>query len=247
MLTPGSPPPPNPLRSLTIGDAAGLPPGAEHYRAFVGPPARYDIIGASQMALLHLLGLRDHHSVLDFGCGSLRLGRMLIPYLQAGGYFGIDPNAWLVEDGLDRELGRDAAALKRPRFDHNSDYRADVFDGQRFDFIIAQSIFTHTGYASSLKILQAFAGVLKPGGLAVINWYMPNDNAAAQAMDWVYPGLVEYSAETIARLAATAGLALRPTPWPHPAGLRWDLLALTPDRLPTADQVAGLRMTPLQR
>ena len=31
---------------------------------------------------------------------SLRLGRMAIPYLSAGKYFGIEPEAWLIADGF---------------------------------------------------------------------------------------------------------------------------------------------------
>lgn len=72
-------------------DAHELEAGDRHYRAFVGPLDRYDLLGAGQMALLYLLGLREHHRVLDFGCGSLRLGRLLIPYLRPGRYFGIEP------------------------------------------------------------------------------------------------------------------------------------------------------------
>ena len=33
--------------------------GSEHYRAYVGPPKQYDFMGATQFALLFLLGLRE--------------------------------------------------------------------------------------------------------------------------------------------------------------------------------------------
>lgn len=51
-------------------------PGDGHYRTFVGPTYRCDLIRARQFALLCLPGLRDAHRLLDFGSGSLRLGRM---------------------------------------------------------------------------------------------------------------------------------------------------------------------------
>ena len=79
------------VRNYTVEQAAALAPGDQHYRAFVGPTYRYDLIGAQQFALLYLLGLRETHRLLDFGCGSLRLGRMAIPYLLEGHYFGIEP------------------------------------------------------------------------------------------------------------------------------------------------------------
>jgi hypothetical protein len=69
--------------------------GDHEYRAFVGPFEQYDVIGASQFALLYALGLRQHHRLLDVGCGSLRAGRMLIAYLEPGNYAGIEPNTGL--------------------------------------------------------------------------------------------------------------------------------------------------------
>jgi hypothetical protein len=67
------------MRDLPDTDAKKLRPGSDHYTAWVGPPDRYDFMGATQFALLFAIGLRGHHKLLDFGCGSLRAGRLLIP------------------------------------------------------------------------------------------------------------------------------------------------------------------------
>ncbi len=72
-------------RRLARGADKALRPGDEHYSAYVGPPALYDLMGASQFRLLTALGLRERHSVLDFGCGSLRAGRLLLPYRKRSG------------------------------------------------------------------------------------------------------------------------------------------------------------------
>lgn len=56
-------------------------PGSENRRAYIGPPTQFDFMGATQFNLLTRLGLREDHTVLDIGCGSLRAGRLLIPYL----------------------------------------------------------------------------------------------------------------------------------------------------------------------
>lgn len=94
----------------------GLKPGDPQYRAYVGPPEDYDLVAAMAFNLLTTLGLRQHHSLLDIGCGSLRIGRLLIPYLNRGKYFGVEPNEWLVDEGIRRELGETSVQIKRPTF-----------------------------------------------------------------------------------------------------------------------------------
>jgi SAM-dependent methyltransferase len=211
------------------------------HRSFVGQPQRYDLAGGSQFALLFLLGLREQHRLLDFGCGSLRLGRLAIPYLQPDRYFGIEPEAGLIEDGFAHELGQDVRALKRPRFDHNRDYRVDVF-GERFDFIIAQSVFSHTGERPAARALAAFAGSLAPGGLIVSNWLLGPETAGppVATTDWVYPECVEFTPARIAALAVGAGLGVRACPWLHPE-LRWFVMGREAD-LPSRQQMAALQI-----
>lgn len=235
------------VRDFTVEQAAALAPGDGHYRAFVGPTYRYDLIGAQQFALLYLLGLRETHRLLDFGCGSLRLGRMAIPYLLEGRYFGIEPEPWLIEDGFARELGEDARRVKAPRFDHNTEYRTDVF-GTQFDYIIAQSIFSHTGEAASRRALESFRDSLAPGGLIVVNWMVGEEQPQfdPDTSDWVYPECVTFRPERIERIAAEAGLAVRACPWWHP-GLSWYVLGHSEADLPPPEFLASLALQPLSR
>lgn len=221
------------------------PPEAyQHHRAFVGQPQRYDVAAASQFALLFLLGLREQHRVLDFGCGSLRLGRLLIPYLAPERYFGVEPETRLVKAGFAEELGQDARALKRPRFDDNADWRVDGF-GERFDFIIAQSVFSHAGARPTAKGLKAFADALAPGGLIVANWLLGHETEGApvETADWVYPECVEFLPDRIARLAEAAGLKTAPCPWPHPE-LHWFVMAREAADLPSRERMRALQVGP---
>ena len=112
----------------TRDEAKSLPAGsAKHYSAYVGPPAEYDFMGATQFRLLTTLGLRETHQLLDFGCGSLRAGRLFIPYLSAGKYFGVEPNSWLVKEAITHEIGQDQIRLKSPTFLHNDDFTVTEF------------------------------------------------------------------------------------------------------------------------
>lgn len=91
----------------------GLISGSQHYMAYVGPPERYDIMAASQFNLLIQVGLRQHHNLLDIGCGALRAGKLFISYLLPGMYNGIEPNPWLIEEGIKNELGNDIIKIKK--------------------------------------------------------------------------------------------------------------------------------------
>src|SRR5205085_2067003 len=139
----------------------GLKPGDAHYRAYVGPPEDYDLIAAMAFNLLTTLGLRQHHSLLDVGCGSLRIGRLLIPYLNRGKYFGVEPNKWLVEEGIRRELGQSLVEIKRPTFLFTSSPENIGELETAFNFAVAQSIFSHCG----LDLIQAWLSVIS-GSLA---------------------------------------------------------------------------------
>ena len=86
--------------------------GDIHYMAYVGPPLQYDFMGATQFRLLSTLGLRANHSLLDFGCGMLRAGRLFISYLVSGKYFSIEPNMWQVNDCTNKQRGSDSVELK---------------------------------------------------------------------------------------------------------------------------------------
>src|SRR5687768_2590652 len=73
---------------------------SQEYRTHTGDEELYDVRAALQFNLLTMLGLRDEHYLLDIGCGSLCAGRLLIPYLRPGRYFGIEPMEWLVKKGI---------------------------------------------------------------------------------------------------------------------------------------------------
>ncbi len=92
-----------------------------------------------------MLGLRQHHKLLDIGCGSLRVGRLFIPYLNSKCYFGIEPDRWLVEQAIAKEIGDSQLRIKEPECLFADSAKSWV-GRHYFDFAIAQSIFSHTGH-----------------------------------------------------------------------------------------------------
>jgi hypothetical protein len=151
----------------------GLKPGDSNYRAYVGPPEDYDLIAAMTFNLLTTLGLRQHHSMVDVGCGSLRIGRLLIPYLNRGNYFGIEPNQWLVEEGIKREIGESILEIKRPTFLFSDSPTALLQVKVSFDFALAQSIFSHCGLDLINRWLSAISQSLGLSG-ALLATFVPD-------------------------------------------------------------------------
>ncbi|MBK5921006.1 hypothetical protein CCR80_08175 [Rhodothalassium salexigens] len=201
-----------PEQDIVPAPAPALKAGDAHYTAYVGPPEQYDFMGATQFRLLCSLGLRRHHRVLDIGCGSLRAGRLLIPYLDPGRYHGIEPNTPLIDAAFEHELGHDIRRIKAPCFAHVDDFSIP-FDG-RFDMIVAQSIYSHTGTGLLARSLTAIAGALAPAGQALVTIIEGGrDHPGDQ---WVYPGCVTVRPATLRRLAARAGLGCERLPWFHP-------------------------------
>lgn len=188
------------------------------HRAYVGPANLYDVMGAMQFNLLSVLGLRETHTVLDVGCGSLRLGRLLIPFLQPGHYCGVEPERALVETALDQEIGRDIVRLRHPEFRFSEDFNLKAFRRQ-FDFVVAQSIFSHASQAQVHTCLAQARSVTTQGSVMVATFLEGKEDYDGDA--WVYPDCIPYTYATLRSMAQAEGLECRRILWPHPARQSW--------------------------
>ncbi len=214
----------------------GLPIGARHHRAYVGVAEDYDLVSRTQFNLLTHLGLREDHYLLDIGCGSLRGGRLFIAYLLPDHYFGIEPNQWLLEDGIEKELGKQFIDLKQPHFSHDANFTCSVFR-QQFDFILAQAIFVHAAPGQIRHCMQEVRQCMKPTSLFVANFVEGEHNH--EGSDWTYPGAVTYRLSWITEAANDAGLWCTPIEWFHPAsGIKWIVLTL-PEAKTRVEQFAS--------
>jgi hypothetical protein len=133
-------------------------------------------------------------------------------------YFGIEPEQWLVEEGIENELGRECVRIKRPRFDHNAIFQLSVF-GHEFDYIIAHSIFSHASAAQIQVCLMEAAKVMKPTSVFVATYESATENYDGDA--WVYPQRVTYTPDFMAAMTRKAGLLYATIPWSHPTQQTW--------------------------
>ena len=104
----------------------------------------WEEMGQLQFDFLTQNGLQPQNTMLDIGCGTLRGGRHFIRFLNPGNYNGIDLSPKAIEAGyaLVKEEG---LTDKRPRLIVNEakDLKFGDFAEESFDFLLAQSVFTH--------------------------------------------------------------------------------------------------------
>jgi SAM-dependent methyltransferase len=204
-----------------------LAAGSDHYRGWVGPPCNYDINGGMQLEMLFDLGLREYHSILEIGCGSLRLGRLLLMYLLPDRYFGVEPNRKILAEGMKGNLGGgesgDIVRLKRPRFSHSDKFDFG-FTGRQIDYVIAQSIVSHTGIAETEALLQSIASICHEASIAIVTYIRcEQETKMNHENGWFYPDCVMYTDEFMGNAAKAVGLLAYRSRWPltneHPGGL----------------------------
>ena len=132
----------------------------EGHREFVG--GRWEEIGKLQFDFLVRQGLRPYHVLLDIACGSLRAGRLFIPYLDPGNYLGLDKHAEVINAGKTKEIGQDVLTSRHPEFAVSDSFEFDKFS-KKPDFCIAQSLFTHLGKPDIEMCFSKLSAFVQPG------------------------------------------------------------------------------------
>lgn len=123
----------------------------------------WEELGRLQCDYLVANGLEPHHDLLDIGCGTLRGGRHFIRHLEPGRYTGIDISSEAIAFGA-RLVEDEGLSDRRPTLlvSADRDLRFRQFAGKQFDFLLAQSVFSHLP-AENIEECFAHAGqVMKP-------------------------------------------------------------------------------------
>lgn len=110
------------------------------HRNYVG--GLWEEIGSIQFDFLLSSGISPDCYFLDVGCGSLRLGVHMIPYLDEGRYFAVDKEESLITLGIQKELGEDVWNHKNPIIFVSEDFPFQRFP-QKAKVAWCHSLFTH--------------------------------------------------------------------------------------------------------
>jgi len=104
----------------------------------------WEEMGQLQFEFLIVKNLQPHHKMLDLGCGTLRGGRKFIKYLDTGNYYGIDISPKTIAYAK-QLVQKEGLSEKGPHLlvSEKKDLKFREFSGESFDYILAQSVFTH--------------------------------------------------------------------------------------------------------
>jgi SAM-dependent methyltransferase len=151
----------------------------------------WEVLGQLQFDYLVEHGLEPHHHFLDVGCGPLRGGIHFIRYLEPGHYFGVEKDSEKLEAGRDVELPAYGLTDKRPvlRVMENFDFPSL---GQKFDYALAQSVFTHLPLNNIIRCLMQMEKVLVDGGRFFATFYENKDGKFNLEDVEQKPGLVTH-------------------------------------------------------
>ncbi|MDQ3755216.1 MAG: class I SAM-dependent methyltransferase [Acidobacteriota bacterium] len=134
----------------------------------------WDELGKLQFDMLMQQGLKPKHFLLDVGCGSLRGGVHFIRHLEPGHYFGIDKSRELLEAGRRIELARHRLKDRNPVLVVMHDFEFSTLN-QRFDFALAQSVFTHLPLNQIIRCIVNVERVLVSGGKFLATFFENRD------------------------------------------------------------------------
>jgi len=122
---------------------------------------KYDI-RMQQLELMQQYGMKPHHRMLDIGCGYGRGGVLFIKYLDNMSYCAFDKEPWLLKcfmGGIQRE----DLSYKNPDIRLINNFEMDEFNTY-FDFILAQSVFSHITKDLIDKCVSKVSAWLKQDG-----------------------------------------------------------------------------------
>lgn len=131
----------------------------------------YDLIGRIELSALLAAGLEPQHTLVDFGCGTGRLAKHVVPRLARGAYIGID-----ISQTMLAQAQAQVGLLKRTKVGSGcritwKHQTGVVFDlpPESVDFFAAYSVFTHMEHEDSYRYLLEAHRAVRPGGKFVFS------------------------------------------------------------------------------
>ncbi len=175
----------------------------------------WEEVGQMQIDFMTGEGLASDSRMLDYGCGTLRAGRHFIRYLEPDHYTGVDLSEGVLEAGR-ALLVEEGLVDKRPRLIPNTtgDFKFQMFEDETFDFILAQSVFTHLKEDHLEECFANVGRLMGPQSRFYFTFYMSDQFEQTGAKRFRFP----YSFFEQVAKKNDFDLTDRSKDYPHPRG-----------------------------
>ena len=151
-------------------------------------PERYVNGAQGHFEFLKSKGLLPHHHVLDYGCGFMRTGVFLVPYLDDKHYVGVDISGQRLKSAAQLARARNLPDNSYELFEVSS-CRLDELDGRHFDYIWAGSVIHHMP-EHDIRVFLHHLKRLIDGGSQFFFTFTPADKGRFERLrikDFYYP------------------------------------------------------------
>jgi SAM-dependent methyltransferase len=180
-------------------------PGLRHrhrLEALVGPLGYWKHLQCYQFRAVTELGLQEHDTLLDLGCGPLQGGIAFIRYLHPGRYFGVDQKPAALNAARD-ELSRQKLWTKKPTLILSSEFGDDQLGDAQFDFIWLSQVLYYFDEPTLHRLLALAGRRLHPGGIIAGDILGPHSDASF--LHARHPRPPVHTAESIGHVAQAHG------------------------------------------
>lgn len=167
----------------------------------VGSGDNWDSHGDLQFAFLKKSGLLPSHRLLEVGCGTGRLARKVVPYLERGHYTGVDISNRVLDALYDLAV-KEGWIVNEPMV-----VLGDVPEhGEKVDFVWAFSVFIHLPYDICVDVARRVRRRLALGGQFLFS-YVPEEKSWRSGVKQFRHTLEEYR-----NVCVTSGLTFDDVP-----------------------------------
>ena len=134
---------------------------------------------------LKWFGIEPNHRIVDYGCGSLRIGIHFLSYLEKGNYFGLDVTRDFIDLGLERvseHLGSDHGA-------HIGLIGTDMERARSFrpDFVISSNVAYHVHPDETALYFDNLRSLLAKGSSVIFDGRVAANHGNFDDRHWAWP------------------------------------------------------------
>lgn len=171
--------------------------------SLVGPAGGWKLTERFPLEFLRSQSLEEHDSVLEIGCGVLRVGTHLISYLDANGYVGIDIRPEVI-DISHKQIAKHRLGNKNPIVITSDSFGQDDLENKEFDYVLAFQVLYHLEDEIAERCFEEVSKRLKSDGQ-----FFANVNVEAQPASWREFPLVQRSLDFYRNMGEQYGLTMK--------------------------------------